>query len=57
VWQTAITEYLCHVFTNLQFKLRHDGGFATQDAAKNAGRADAKKIKYEPIMAIYGFLS
>jgi hypothetical protein len=37
--------------------LKRDGGFATQDAAKNAGRADAKKIKYEPIMAIYGFLS
>ena len=25
--------------------LKRDGGFATQDAAKIAGRADAKKIK------------
>jgi hypothetical protein len=25
--------------------LKRDGGFATQDAAKVAGRADAKKIK------------
>ena len=25
--------------------LKRDGGFATQDAAKNAGRADAKKMK------------
>jgi hypothetical protein len=25
--------------------LRRDGGFATQDAAKIAGRADAKQIK------------
>jgi len=25
--------------------LRRDGGFATQDAAKIAGRADAKKMK------------
>jgi hypothetical protein len=26
--------------------LKRDGGFATQDAAKTAGREDAKKIKY-----------
>jgi hypothetical protein len=25
--------------------LKRDGGFASQDAAKTAGRADAKKIK------------
>jgi hypothetical protein len=25
--------------------LKRDGGFATQDAAKNAGREDAKKMK------------
>ena len=25
--------------------LRRDGGFATQDAAKTAGREDAKKMK------------
>jgi hypothetical protein len=25
--------------------LKRDGGFATQDAAKTAGREDAKKIK------------
>jgi hypothetical protein len=25
--------------------LKRDGGFATQDAAKIAGRADAKKMK------------
>jgi hypothetical protein len=25
---------------------KRDGGFATQDAAKSAGREDAKKIKY-----------
>jgi hypothetical protein len=25
--------------------LKRDGGFATQDAAKNAGRADAKQMK------------
>jgi len=28
--------------------LKRDGGFATQDAAKNAGREDAKKIKNSP---------
>jgi hypothetical protein len=26
--------------------LKRDGGFASQDAAKVAGRADAKKLKY-----------
>jgi hypothetical protein len=25
--------------------LKRDGGFATQDAAKNAGREDARKMK------------
>ena len=25
--------------------LKHDGGYATQDAAKTAGREDAKKMK------------
>jgi len=28
--------------------LKRDGGFATQDAAKIAGRADAKKMKNSP---------
>jgi hypothetical protein len=28
--------------------LKRDGGFATQDAAKAAGREDAKKIKNSP---------
>jgi hypothetical protein len=28
--------------------LKRDGGFATQDAAKTAGREDAKKLKNMP---------
>ena len=28
--------------------LKRDGGFATQDAAKTAGREDAKKMKNSP---------
>jgi hypothetical protein len=28
--------------------LKHDGGFSNQDAAKEAARADAKKMKSAP---------
>jgi hypothetical protein len=34
--------------------LKRDGGFATQDAAKNAGREDAKKMKNICLRQGYG---
>ncbi len=37
--------WLYQIRISNNFLLKRDGGFATQDAAKIAGRADAKKIK------------
>jgi hypothetical protein len=37
--------YFYEIHSSNNAVLKRDGGFATQDAAKTAGRADAKKIK------------
>ena len=37
--------FFCEVRSADNAVLKRDGGFATQDAAKTAGREDAKKMK------------
>jgi len=37
--------FFCEIRSSTNAVLKRDGGFATQDAAKIAGREDAKKMK------------